>query len=499
MQQDPLNVEMSKALAFLTRSQPGKAKPILLKLLKKRPKSADVLRNLALTCEQLRDIDESVRYIERAKKIDPNDPYVWSDAARLCKGAGRFADGLAYAQKALKLAPTNKDNVSLVAQALIWNGKYSEAIEMLESLMKQDSPPTGILNPWVTANFQLDNHEEVIRIATPIRDKTSSKMTYAMRREILSNLGLSLERLGRYEEAHEVFTEKNADVTNRYSIEESAIAIDQALAAWTPESFTSKRSTPLSESATPVFVLGFARSGTTLIERVIAAHPQASAAGECLFLSDAIKTRCPEDTPQMLYPTLAAELSDDDIERIRALYMRNLVGLTGKNDRIINKNLFLPRLGGLIGRCFPNAPLLVLRRNPEDIAVSVWSHAFNPTFNQWSMRLETIAHEIALFQRLIDHWKQVLPNPILEVNYEELTVDPEPHIRAIIDVVGLPWNEDCLSHESRKKSAHANRFIPTFSEHQVRKKINRSSVGRGERFGAALDPFREAYERYARP
>ena len=316
MQPGPLNVEMSKALAFLTRSQPDKAKPILLKLLKKRPKSADVLRNLARTCEQLGDIDESVRYIERAKKIDPNDPYVWSDAARLCKGAGRFTDGLAYAQKALKLAPTNKDNVALVAQALIWNGKYSEAIEMLESLMKQDSPPTGILNPWIDANFQLDNHEEVIRIATPIRDKTSSKMTYGMRREILSNLGLSLERLGRYEEAHEVFTEKNSGVTNRYSIEESANAIDQALAAWTPESFTSKRSTPLSESATPVFVLGFARSGTTLIERVIAAHPQASAAGECLFLSDAIKTRCPEDTPQMLYPTLAAELSDDDIEEM---------------------------------------------------------------------------------------------------------------------------------------------------------------------------------------
>lgn len=499
MPHDPLNAELSKASHLLARARAADAKPILLKLLKKRPKAVGVLRLLALACDQLMEPEESSNYIEQAKKEAPNDPNVWIDAARLCKGKGRFEEGLAFARKAFKLAPSNKDAFSLVAKALIWNGAYSDARAMLAPSFDRGSPPAVLITPWIDANYNLRNYDIVITTASPIREHAPPGLTDGMRREILSRLGLSLEQLGRFKEAAEVFAEKNSLVSVSYSRDESEKANAKTLAAWTPGVFASGRSTPLAKSTVPVFVLGFARSGTTLIERIIAAHPKAYAAGECQFLGDAVRSRLPEGTLRTDVPPLAAGLSDDDIERIRSLYLRNLQALTGKNDRIVNKDLNLARLGGVIGRCFPNAPILVPHRLPEDIAISVWSYPFTPSTGAWAMRLEWIAHKIVLFNRMIDHWRVVLPNPILDVQYEALVADPEPHVRAIIDHVGLTWDDACLSHENRSNVMTTNCFVPTFSEHQVRQKIHQGSVGRGARFGGVLDPFREAFASYTRP
>jgi hypothetical protein len=173
--------------------------------------------------------------------------------------------------------------------------------------------------------------------------------------------------------------------------------------------------------------------------------------------------------------------------------MRELVALTGRHDRIVNKNLRLPRLGGVVARCFPNAKIIIPRRNPADVAISIWSHPFKTDFVPWATKFEWIAHMIREHERMIEHWKNVLPNPILEIEYEALAQDPEPHVRTLIDFLGLEWNDACLAHHEQSSKAKKARFMPTFSEHQVRRAINTSSIGRAERFGEAIEEFHKAY------
>lgn len=493
MQQDPVMAQLSRASTLLNTGRARDAELILRKLVKKNPSNISVLRLLSLTCAQLMKRPDSLKYIEKAKKIAPGDPLVWMDAARLCKGEGRFADAVTYAQKAYKIAPKHKETFALLAHTHVWSGQYQRAHDMLADHAAEGRLTLGTLLPWLDANHQLGNYDEAVRAAQVLCADDAPVIPIGTLREVLSTLGRSLEKLGRYEEASDVFIRLNSALPVAFETNAATTLNDKIMNAFPRELFDTPSNTELGKSEVPVFVLGLPRSGTTLFERIIAAHPQAHAAGECEFLSDAVGRQLPDGMDISDGPIHVASLDDKGCEIIRNDYMRELLALTGRHDRIVNKNLRLPRLGGVVARCFPNARIIIPRRNPADVAISIWAHPFKTEFVPWATRFEWIAHMIREHERMIEHWKSVLPNPILEIEYEALAQDPEPHVRTLIDFLGLEWNDACLAHHEQSSKAKKARFMPTFSEHQVRRAINTSSIGRADRFGEVIEEFHKAY------
>jgi len=227
----------------------------------------------------------------------------------------------------------------------------------------------------------------------------------------------------------------------------------------------------------PVFVVGMPRSGTTLTEQIIASHPQAHGCGELPDIALLIKALGSR------WPANASGLESGFLRDEAARYLEAASRHAPANAlRLVDKAPLNYYNLGLIALLFPRARVVWCRRDPRDIALSIYSENFS--FDaQFSTSLEAIAHAIALQTRLMRHWQSVLPLPIHELRYESLVDAPETRARQLIDFLGLPWDPGCLEFH------RSNRAVQTPSRWQVREPIHGRSAGRWQRYAGSLPEF----------
>jgi tetratricopeptide (TPR) repeat protein len=238
----------------------------------------------------------------------------------------------------------------------------------------------------------------------------------------------------------------------------------------------------------PVFVVGMPRSGTTLTEQILAAHPLVLGAGERGYAQRGLQ-RLPAllgregdglGAVGALDATAIAALADWHLGQLRHLVARDPRGPDGIHrvvDKMPDNVLWL----GWIATLFPRAKIVHLSRDPRDIAVSCWITSFAEL--PWACRLEHIAERYVDKERIMAHWRRVLPLPIHELRYEALVEDPETEARRLLAYLGLPWDAACLEFQG------APRLVRTASVLQVRRPLSRRSVARWRRYAAALSPL----------
>jgi hypothetical protein len=246
--------------------------------------------------------------------------------------------------------------------------------------------------------------------------------------------------------------------------------VDQLIATFSIEFFERTRGFGL-ETERPVFVVGLPRSGTTLVEQILGSHPRAFPAGELRLMQRAV-----EGPP--------ASVASLDAAAAKALAQRHLDALDAiapGADRVIDKMpenlLYL----GLIAVLFPRAAIIHCRRDLRDVALSCWITDFGEI--RWASDVEAIRSRIFESRRVFEHWRRVLPTPVLEVDYEQLVADPETHSRRIVEHCRLDWSPACLNF------AGSTRAVRTASTAQVRSPIYRTSVGRWRNYEKALAPL----------
>jgi hypothetical protein len=217
------------------------------------------------------------------------------------------------------------------------------------------------------------------------------------------------------------------------------------------------------------------RSGTSLVEQIIASHPSAQGAGELDYWPEAFRkhgaTICREPPAEALAKKLAAG------------YLRTLQQHSPQAQRVVDKTPFNADLMGLIHCVFPRARFIYLRRDPIDSCLSCYFHQLPATLT-FCRDLEDLAHYYRQHQRLVAHWRDTLPRgALLDVPYEELTADQELWTRKIVDFLGLEWDPGCLDFH------RTNRAVVTASYWQVRQKLYRSSVGRWRNYKKFIGPL----------
>jgi tetratricopeptide (TPR) repeat protein len=278
-----------------------------------------------------------------------------------------------------------------------------------------------------------------------------------------------------------------------------AAQIDAAIATFTPELFAAWRdvsaadaadaAVPGGDSATadgvqPIFVLGMPRSGTTLAEQILAAHPQGHGCGELtgiVGIADAVPTQT-----ALRWPQDAARLPRDWLRARAAAYLRDAaVNAAAGATRLVDKQPYNFLHVGLIAMLFADARIVWCRRDPRDIALSIYSESFAPSAT-YATDLDDIAFVIAQQERLMRHWQRVSPLPMLELVYEDVVADTDVQIRRLIEFVGVPWDERCLAFHA------SGRSVQTLSRWQVRQPVHPRSVGRwrnyAQWFGGAAQP-----------
>jgi len=221
---------------------------------------------------------------------------------------------------------------------------------------------------------------------------------------------------------------------------------------------------PVSGGDELVFVLGMPRSGTTLVEQILAAHPEVHGCGE-LTTMPSIVGRLPAQgrTSRLAQDTRGALAA----EYLAASRRHAPASATRRVDKQPLNFLYL----GQIALLFPAARIVWCRRDPRDIAISVYGEDFSPE-STYATDLGEILGFADVQERLMAHWRQVIPNPLHEVRYEDLVRDPEAGTRGLVDFLDLPWDPACLGFHD------AARSVGTPSRWQVRQPVHARSVGR---------------------
>lgn len=224
----------------------------------------------------------------------------------------------------------------------------------------------------------------------------------------------------------------------------------------------------------PIFVLGMMRSGTSLVEQILSAHPSVTGAGELDFWTG---------SEAILVDPGRRTLKEERIPERVAAYLRLLGSYGQSGNRVIDKNPANVLIAGLLHRALPDAPIIYISRNPVDVALSIWTTDARAPFMACKSNI-VFAIRQARFQA--EHWRRILPaNRFLDIHYEDLVADPEASIRSILAFCGLPWDDACL----RAQSARTN--VRTPSLWQVRQPVYTTSVARWKRFEPWLGEFQE--------
>ncbi len=236
-------------------------------------------------------------------------------------------------------------------------------------------------------------------------------------------------------------------------------------------------------SATPIFVVGMPRSGSTLVEQILSSHPGIHGAGELMDLDAAIQSVLSARGQRVRYPECVPDLDGATLRQIADAYTGLVRARVGGDLRIVDKLPANFAHIGLIHLILPNAKIIHTVRNPIDTCLSCYSKLFTAG-QQFSYDLAELGRFFCRYAGLMAHWRSVLPpETILHVRYEDVVDDCEGQARRLLAYCGLPWDDRCLRfHEN-------NRPVRTASAVQVRKPLFRSSLQRWRRYESGLAPL----------
>lgn len=301
--------------------------------------------------------------------------------------------------------------------------------------------------------------------------------------------GFALYKLLSSKEAHESAFEALAEANRlRAEVMPFDIAKHQAyvesIIAGFGKGFLEERGGEGLNKSGPVFIVGMPRSGTTLVEQILAAHPDVHAGGERNDVTDIVTTlRNYPDQLALVGPSWAGETAQGLFDRMFA----GAGPAKFATDKLPPNYLHL----GLITWLFPAARIVYCKRDPMDVGLSCFEQYFGEG-SRFSYDLRACGAVYGLHEKIMRHWVEILPSRPFDVCYEDLVHDPERNTRALLDYVGLNWDARCLAPQD------VNRPIETASAWQARQSITTGSIGRWKRFERQLAPMVEAMEEYSR-
>jgi len=235
----------------------------------------------------------------------------------------------------------------------------------------------------------------------------------------------------------------------------------------------------------PVFILGMPRSGTTLVEQILSSHPRVHAAGELSFFDELTLRPVADQERALDYIDCMDALDAPTVSLLADTYLQRLCDgcpaqtIARATDKMLSNYLHL----GLIHMLFPRAYFIYCRRDPMDVCVSIFAHAFTDMPFAWD--LHEIGRYYRQYQRLMGHWQRTFGEAkLLELRYERLVADQQAVTRELLEHCGLPWDRACVDF-------HRNpRHVLTASDWQVRQPIYSSSIDRWKRYAEHLQPLR---------
>jgi hypothetical protein len=461
--------EIEHARAALERGELAQAEAICRRIVAKDKSDPNAWQILGLVANRRGWFDKAAPCFEQIVRLLPNDPMAHCQLASARMHQGRFDDARAGFDRALALngsfAPALRGKAELLERA----GDAAAAHALLAPLATRPSGPPDAETSLVFAQLttRLGRPAETIPIVEGALARANVQPI--TRRKLLFALGRAFERVGRHDDAFTAWAKANATASRPYARAEAETRTNRLIELFSPPRIeTLPRAGGSSD--VPVFVVGMPRSGSTLIEQIIDAHPQAFGAGELTAFTDLVASMPQTIGSAKRYPDWIEDIPAKAIDRLARPYVAHVTTLAPGAVRVADKNLLNHIHVGLISLLLPQARVIHCRRDPVETGFSCFANDLSPVGFPWSGDLADIAHYASCCDRLMRQWLASLDLAQLVVQYEELVDDQERVSRRIIEFCGLPWDDRCLRfHET-------GRAVTTLSYDQVRRPIYRSAL-----------------------
>ena len=486
----PLRATLELALQHHQAGRLPQAEELYRQILREYPGQPDALNLLGVMAIATGRAELAVDLISQAVNRLPGEADFHGNLAAAYQAAGRVADAIRHYRETIRLKPTAVNQYLFLSDALQEQGQLEEALDYcLHALRLQPDSALGYCLLGGLAGHgcytltDADLQQIQVLLEAPGQSARDASLLHF-------TLAAHWERLGQYDQAFASYRRANELKLQVYRLanqtfqpEKLRALTDNLIAVFTPH-FLKQLQTLGIDSEVPVFVVGLPRSGTTLVEQILASHPQVHGVGERKDIDVLATTLHQHLQTADAYPACMTGLDAATAKRLAEGYVQGLVRHAGAASRIVDKmpNNYLHL--GLIAALFPRSRIIHCRRDPMDVCASAYFQNFKWLPHGASM--EDIAFHYRQFSRLMEHWRRVLPMPIHEAVYEDLVANPETVSRSLVAACGLDWDDRCLSFY------RTERVVQTASKLQVRRPIYQSSVGRWKAFRAHLEPLRIA-------
>jgi len=443
------------------------------------PHSASAMNNLGCALNEIGSAAEAEGWLRRAVLLDPGLAEAHNNLGNSLASQGKVAEALACYRNAVWLKPSFAVARLNLGNALREFGHFAEAREEYEAALRLD--PRQVKAHYSMAliqKYEAHDPSELARIEESLRQPDLARPD---RVHLQFAAGKICDDSGFYDRAFEHFRHANELRRLPFDRQIHSQGIDQLIAQFTR---------PLLETASgcgnpspmPVFIVGMPRSGTSLVEQILASHPRVFGCGELRDLKEMAAQLW--HSPQATLRTVAGSLVPDAgaIASAADEYLRRRQaacnGATRTTDKMPTNFYYL----GLAALMFPNARVIHCRRDPLDVCLSCYFTNFREP-PAYAADLEDLGFYYREYERLMAHWRTAIPLPILDVQYEELVGNQESVSRQIVDFCGLSWDNRCLEYHK------ASRPVQTCSVWQVRQPVYQNAVGRWKRYARHLDPL----------
>lgn len=451
----------------------------------------------------------------------PLAPTLYADRVGALSRAGRWAEAAALARQTVARYSLNPQQHNILGAALAQLGLYDEALIHSEA-GAAGAPASAIalynlatvyrylgrqqdaeqmynrvlaINPAESLTYASlasmkkwpaeQNHVEAMQRAlstVPPESEFAARLNHALFKE--------LDDLDRKDEAWPAL-ERGAHLASKifkHDLVEKQVRNEALIRTYTPEIIAAARRRPVAGGPTPIFVFGLPRSGTTITERIFAAHSRVTALGETPGFARAVRQVLGVRHALQMSPDELAQSASLDWDEVARIYRDNIGYLIGGADLFTEKTPQNYELAGMLKMAFPAAALVHVRRGPMDSVFGTFRLMFGEGGYHWSYAFEDLAENYRQYRRLMDHWRSALGDDLIEITLEDLTDNPDREIRNLIARAGLSFEEACLSPQD------AEGGVSTASASQIRQPINRQGVGKWRRYARQLEPLRAMLE-----
>ncbi|HZC17773.1 MAG TPA: sulfotransferase [Caulobacteraceae bacterium] len=421
-------------------------------------------------------LDEALAAASGATMAAPQSANAHNALGEIQQALGRHDQALASFAKAAALPGTERESARInQATLLVEIGRAGEAAALLERILEANPHSVLAWTNWAELKTFGADDPDIARMEALLGPqgigefKDRMTLHFALAKAYLDHgdSARAFRHLGEGNRMKRSTYTFDADATARWMRDIADTFTPTLMAQWAGAG---------DGSALPVFVLGIPRSGTTLIEQILASHPEVRGAGELRRVQRLVDGLGD-------YPAAVRRLGPAELKRMSEAYLASVEPLAGGRSHVVDKMPANFLHAGLIHLMLPNARIIHCRRDPVDTCLSCYTKLFGAE-QAFAYDLTELGRFHRAYQGLMDHWRAVLPRDrFIEVAYEAVVADLESEARRLIGFLGLPWDESCLTFHATRRP------VRTASVNQVRQPIYRTSTGRWKAHAAHLGPL----------